>query len=506
MWLLGVLLLPAVAGGVIAIGRWRPAFAWLAVASNGAIMVWGVALSVRVVKLGAITGADGGLRADALSTFMVIVIGCIALLASWLGVGTIASELDDGRCSHNQAAVYAALVQAFITSMLLAVMAANVGLLWVAIEATTIVTTFLVGHRRTRGSLEASWKYIVICTVGIALAFLGTVLVYLAAVHGGARTAQALDWTSLVAESSRLNPSVMRLAFALIVLGYGTKVGLAPMHSWLPDAHSQAPAPVSALMSGVLLTVSFYAILRFRTVASAALGATFPRALLVTVALLSLGVAASLMVSQRDYKRMLAYSSIEHMGLIALGAAAGTPLAIAAVLLHILGHGLAKSVLFLASGEILAEEGTSDIRGVRALLTRRPTLGAVFGIGLLALLGLPPFSLFTSELIMIRAEVDVGLGWAAALALGFVAVIFATMATHARHMLLGAPAPVAAAASEPGTVASAEHGALASTRPGQVSRMVSGPLVGGLVLSAAIGVFAWPLSGLLNAAARVVAP
>jgi hydrogenase-4 component F len=323
--------------------------------------------------------------------------------------------------------------------------------MWVAIEATTITTAFLVGHRRTSRSLEASWKYIIICSVGIAMAFLGTVLVYLAALHAGAHGQASLNWTTLVAESHHLDPGVLRLAFALVVLGYGTKVGLAPMHSWLPDAHSQAPAPVSALMSGVLLTVAFYALLRFKAIADGALGPHFPRVLLVGAGLLSLLIAASLLLTQRDYKRMLAYHSIEHMGLIALGAAAGSPLAIAAVLLHILGHGLAKGVLFLASGEIQLMEGTSEIAGVHALLARRPVLGGIFGFGLVALLGLPPFSLFVSELGMIRAEFQVGLGWVAAVALVFMAVIF------------------------------------------------------GAVCCASLGVASWPLESLLHAAAKVVA-
>jgi hydrogenase-4 component F len=370
--------------------------------------------------------------------------------------------------------------------MLLAVLAANVGVLWVAIEATTVVTTFLVGHRRTKGALEASWKYIVICSVGIALAFLGTVLVYLAAVHAGGHSAGALDWTSLMAHAPHLDPSVLRLGFALVVLGYGTKVGLAPMHSWLPDAHSQAPAPVSALMSGVLLTVAFYAILRFKAVTDFALGPGFSRTLLVTVGLLSLAIAASLLLAQRDYKRMLAYSSIEHMGLIALGAAAGIPLAIAAVLLHILGHGLTKSVLFLTSGEIMAAEETSRIDGVRSLLARRPTLGGTFGVGLVALLGLPPFSLFASELLMARAEFQVGLGWAAVAAVAAMVIIFVAVAGHARHMLLG-PATTTEALMPP-------------------PRWVAGPLVGALVVCGLIGVVAWPLSGLLHAAAHVVVP
>ena len=394
------------------------------------------------------------------------------------------AELETGRCTERRATLYAVLVQVFVTMMVLAVLAANLGVLWVGVEATTVATTFLVGHRRTKGSLEASWKYIVICSVGIALAFLGTVLVYLAAIHAGGHSAHALDWTSLMANAHHLDPSVMRLAFALVVLGYGTKVGLAPMHSWLPDAHSQAPAPISALMSGVLLTVAFYAILRFKAICDLSVGPGFARTLLVIVALLSLAVAASLLLTQRDYKRMLAYHSIEHMGLIALGAAAGIPLAIAAVLLHILGHGLAKSVLFLTSGEIMAAEGTSQIDGVRSLLARRPALGGVFGVGLLALLGFPPFSLFASELGMFRAEFQVGLGWAAAAAMVAMVVIFIAVMSHARHMLLG-PGDSPEAAATP--------------------RLALAPLVGGLAVCAAIGVFAWPLTSLLEAAARSVA-
>ena len=387
---------------------------WLATAAASGVLVAGVVLAVDVVHGRPLTALGGILRVDALSAFMVIVIGVIAVLATWQGVRYLEAEIAAGRCTRRHASLYSVLVQAFLATMLLAVLAANLGVLWVAVEATTVVTTFLVGHRRTRSSLEASWKYIVICSVGIAMAFLGTVLIYLAALHASGHGPHSLDWTSLVAQSHRLDPGVMRLGFALVVLGYGTKVGLAPMHSWLPDAHSQAPAPVSALMSGVLLTVAFYAILRFKVIADGALGSAFPRTLLVIVGLLSLVVAASLLLTQRDYKRMLAYHSVEHMGLIALGAAAGSPLAIAAVLLHVLGHGLAKGVLFLASGEILLTEGTSEIERVPALLSRRPVLGGIFAFGLVALLGFPPFSLFVSELNMLRAEFQVGLGWAAA--------------------------------------------------------------------------------------------
>ena len=488
MLLITILALPLLGGAAVALGRGRPWSAGVAVASNGGALVLGIIAAVLVLREGPLSGAWGMLRADALSVFMVIVIGAISFLASWLGLRTPGRAPEDGHSNPEGLVVYGVLVQGFVGFMILAVLAANVGVLWVAVEATTIVTAFLVGFRRTRGSLEASWKYIVICSVGIALAFLGTVFVYLSALHAGGHSAHALDWTSLMAHARHFNPSLTRLAFGLLVLGYGTKVGLAPMHSWLPDAHSQAPAPVSALMSGVLLTVAFYAILRFKAVTDVALGPEFARTLLVIVGLLSLALAASLLIAQRDYKRMLAYSSIEHMGLIALGAAAGIPLAIAAVLLHILGHGLAKSVLFLTSGEILTAEGTSRIDGVRSLVARRPSLGGLFGVGLVALLGLPPFSLFTSELVMVRAEFEVGLGWAAVLAMVAMVVVFIAVVGHARHMLLG---PVESTAS-PGL----------TTPP---PRWVAAPLICGLAICAFIGVFAWPLSGLLAAAARVVA-
>jgi hydrogenase-4 component F len=473
------------ATGIVAAAPWSRWIGWLCTAALAVVFACGVALGVRVVDGPAITVGSGFFRADALSAFMVIVIGLIGFLATWQSVRYLRLEIDAGRCTRRHASLYGVLVQGFITAMLLAVLANNVGVMWVAVEATTIITTFLVGHRQTRGSLEASWKYLVICSVGIAMAFLGTVLVYLTALHTGHGSSISLDWTSLMAVSHHLNPGVMRLALALLVLGYGTKVGLAPMHSWLPDAHSQSPAPVSALMSGVLLTVAFYALLRFKAIADGALGPTFPRVLFVAVGLLSLLVAASLLLTQRDYKRMLGYHSIEHMGLIALGAAAGTPLAIAAVLLHILGHGLAKGVLFLTSGEILHTEGTSEIAKVKALLARRPALGAIFGFGLVALLGLPPFSLFVSELNMVRAELQVGLGWAAAISLVCMAVIFGAVLSHGRHLLFGE-----GAAGEP------VH---------KTPAVVTVPLIGGLVGCALLGVVAWPLASLLHAAAQVVA-
>ena len=484
MWAVMVLAVPAAAGGVAATVAWKRWVGWLCTGAVGVVLVCGVVLAAQVVNKRPILALGGSLRVDALSAFMVIVIGTVGVLATWQGVRYIDNEIASKRSSARHGTLYAVLVQGFITAMLLAVLAGNVGVMWVAVEATTVITTFLVGHRQTRGALEASWKYVIICSVGIAMAFLGTVLVYLAAQHAGAGTHATLDWTSLMSVSHRLNPGDMRLAFALIVLGYGTKVGLAPLHAWLPDAHAEGPTPISAVLSGLLLNVALYAVLRFKLLLDANARASAPGPLMATLGLVSLIFAAFMLYRRRDIKRLFAFSSMEHMGLIALGAAAGTPLAVAAVLLHIMGHGLAKGVLFLTSGEILHVEGTSDIAQVKALLVRRPALGGVFAFGLVALLGLPPFSLFISELNMLRAEVQVGLGWVALITLGCLVVVLAAMMTYARRMLFGARDD-----AEP------VH---------RTPAVVTAPLIGALCACGARGVLAWPLDGLLRAAAMVV--
>jgi hydrogenase-4 component F len=479
-----ILLLPFCTGVLALLLPWSQWTGRVMSISAFVVLAMGITLSVRTSSQVALTSLHGALRADALSSFMVVVIGAVSLLAAMQTTRSMNHEIESGTTTTH-ARYYAVLFQIFVTCMLAAVLAANLGVLWIAVEATTISTTFLVNHRRSEKSFEAAWKYVILCSVGIALAFLGTVLVYFAALHAGghANSVATLDWTSLMRIAPRLDPGVLRLALALLVLGYGTKVGLAPMHSWLPDAHSQAPAPISALMSGVLLTVAFYALLRFKAIADIALGVNFPRYLFIVVGLASLLIASTMLIAQRDYKRMLAYSSVEHMGLLALGAAAGSPLAIAAVLLHILGHGITKSVLFLASGEIHHSEDTTSIAKVSALIARKPLLGGTFAIAVLALLGFPPFSLFVSELNMARAELNAGLWWVVLISLGCLGVIFASMATHVRAMLLG---PSETRASD------------------DVPRSFVAPLTGALVMCAIIGVSSWPLLSLLHNAARVL--
>ncbi|MPZ85311.1 MAG: hydrogenase [Actinophytocola sp.] len=475
--------------------------AWAAAASAGLVLLAAVGAAVVVVDSGAYTAAGGLVRVDALSAFMLVVIGAVALLAALATPAYLRAEIEAGRATDRTARRHSLLVQLFLTAMALAVLAANLGVLWVAVEATTIVTAFLVGQRRTRAAVEAAWKYVVICSAGIALALLGTVVLNFAATHapGGA----GLDLASLTAHAAGLDDGVTRIAVVLLVVGFGTKAGLAPLHAWLPDAHSQAPAPVSALMSGVLLSVAFYAILRVKGISDAALGTGFARVLLAVLAVASLVVAASLLLGQRDYKRMLAYSSIEHLGLVAFGAAVGGPLALAAVLLHILGHGLTKAVLFLGAGRVLQLTGSSridtddllagsSIAPVRGLVVRHPVLAGAIGVGVLALIGLPPFSLFASELGIARAGFAAGLGWLTAVALALVVVIAVALIGHTSRMLLGDPPN-----DPPG-------GPGAATATHRLPAGTTAALLGGLVGCAVLGVAAEPLATLLRLAAETV--
>jgi len=489
--LLAPVLLPLLTAAIYLVAGWGPRTAWLSTGSAVVVLAAVITLAAQVSTSGPRTTAGGLLRADALSAFMLLVVAVVALVACAATPAHLRGEISAGRALTRTATRHSVLVQVFLSAMALAVLASSLGLLWVAVEATTIVTAFLVGQRRTRAAVEAAWKYVVICSTGIAMALLGTFLLNYAAGTG-------LDWAGLTANAAGLDPGVTRIAVVMLILGFGTKAGLAPLHSWLPDAHSQAPAPVSALMSGVLLAVAFYAILRVKAIADVTLGTGFARTLLAVIALASLLVAATALIAQRDYKRMLAYSSIEHMGLLALGAAIGGPLATTAVLLHMLGHGLAKSTLFLSAGHILQTTGTTQIATVRALATRAPVIAGCFAAGVLALIGFPPFSIFASEFALARAGFGAGLGWLTATVFVLVLVIAATLVGHTSRMLLG-PSPDD---SSPDGPRPDGPGVATATRTMTASTVAT--LVVALTVCAFIGVSAPPLDHLLDLAADVL--
>lgn len=374
------------------------------------------------------------LRADSLSALLMVCVSGVGSLALILGPGI-------GRKSAyttSQLRRYQILVNLFIFSMLLAVSANNVGLMWIAIEATTIFSALLIPLTRTKSSVEASWKYILVCSVGIALAFAGTVLGYFDFVTLSGRAPNALNWPVLLAFAPSLHAEVMKLAFVFLLVGYGTKAGIAPMHTWLPDAHSEAPAPLSAMMSGVLLAVALYAILRWKVVVDAVLGPGYTNRLLAALGLLSLLIASFSVVLSRNYKRMLAYSSIEHTGLMCVGLSLG-PLGVFAALLHLINHTAAKSMTFFLAGRVLYRYRTAQIREVTGMLKAMPATGVLLAAGMMAIVGLPPFGLFISEFALIRAGFATGHGWLMGAVLALLAVAFVSLISHLNRMLYGAP-------------------------------------------------------------------
>jgi len=332
-----LLLAPPLAASCVAIAvrPYRRVVGLTSVGAAAVSLVAGSIASFQVVTNEAALGAEADLwRLDALSALVALCIAFVTLLAAALGPGLAADSDDDE--PHNRR--FHIFMNAFAFTMFAAVSIQNVALMWVAIEATTIMSAIIIPLHRTKASVEASWKYLLICSVGIALAFTGTVLAYFDFVSTAGEVAGSLNWTVLKDAAPSLHPELLQMAFAFIVVGYGTKAGLAPMHTWLPDAHSEAPAPISAMMSGVLLAVAMYAIARWKAVVDAAAGPAFSDRLLIGFGVLSVGIGALSLVIQRHYKRMLAYSSVEHIGLVGIGLALG-PLGAFAALLHVVNHG-----------------------------------------------------------------------------------------------------------------------------------------------------------------------
>jgi hydrogenase-4 component F len=431
--LLGPPLLSAILA--VAVKPYRHFVGWVnallsLVSLGAAVALWRHILAGEVLTSGPLEF----LRADALSTLLALCVSLVGALAAWLGPGMGGDDGYDGA----QARRFRIFGNLFTFTMLFAVTTNNVGFMWIAIEATTITSAMLIPLHVTKASVEASWKYILIGSIGIALAFGGTVLGYFDFVNLAGRHETALNWTVLMASAPRLHPPVIQLAFVFILIGYGTKAGLAPMHTWLPDAHSEAPAVLSAMMSGVLLAVALYAVIRWEAVVNAAIGTGFTDNLFIALGVLSIVIAAFSLVVQRNYKRMLAYSSIEHTGLMCVGLALG-PLGTFAAMLHLLNHTLAKSTMFFLAGRVLHRYRTTEIDQVSGLLNTMPWTGGLFAAGMLAVIGLPPFGLFISEFALFRAGFAAGRPWLMGLVLALLTVAFVSMIGHLNRMLYGTP-------------------------------------------------------------------
>jgi hydrogenase-4 component F len=392
-------------------------------------IAWKLSTGPGPIEIGALW------RMDALSALFAGLVSLAATLAAWLGPGF--SDADARTRSEGR--TFRIYVNLFTATMLVAVCTSNLGVMWVAIEASTVASALLIPLSRTRAAIDASWKYLLIGSVGIALAFTGTVLAFVDFASTGRSVEAALNWPTLLAAAPALHPEVARLAFAFLLVGFGTKAGLAPMHTWLPDAHAEAPAPLSAMMSGVMLAVALYALARWKTVIDVALGYGFADTLLLTIGMATLAIGAISLVIQRDYKHVLAYSSIEHTGLACFGLALG-PAGVFAALLHLTGHALAKSTAFLLSGRVVDRYRTHAISGTSGLVQTMPRTAGLFAASVLALAGLPPFGLFLSEVLLVRAGWLAGHPFVTGAALVLMLVAFGSLVHHLHRMLFGEPA------------------------------------------------------------------
>ncbi len=340
---------------------------------------------------------------DDLNNVFIVVTTFVGFTTSVFSASYIEHELDTGRLTPAFLRFYHAMYQVLMFAMNLALVTNNIGVMWVGIEFATLTTVLMVGIYRTHEALEAAWKYFILGSVGIALALFGTILVYMAAAPVIGSGPDAMVWTDLVAHAASFDPALLNLAFVFLLLGYGTKVGLVPLHAWLPDAHAEGPTPISAVLSGLLLNVALYALLRFKMLLAANPNALAPGPLMIGMGLISLLFAAFMLYRRRDIKRMFAYSSIEHMGIITFAFGMGGPLANFAGLLHMTLHSLTKSAIFFAVGDIAQVKGTQKIADMGGLTTTNPLLGWGLVLGVVAIAGLPPLGIFTSEFLVVSS-------------------------------------------------------------------------------------------------------
>ena len=393
----GVLLIPAVAAALLA---GMPGYRW-----SARLNVLAAFLSfATAVSFFAIQPTSGAyLLVDDLNKVFIMLTTLVGFTTSVFSASYIEHEIEIGRLTPTFVRFYHAMYQTLMFAMNLALVANNIGLMWVAIELATLTTVLMVGIYRTHEALEAAWKYFILGSVGIALALFGTILVYMAARPVLGEGLYAMVWTVLITRAGQFDPALLNLAFVFLLLGYGTKVGLAPLHAWLPDAHAEGPTPISAVLSGLLLNVALYALLRFKMLLALNPAALAPGPLMVTMGLISCVFAAFMLYRRRDIKRLFAYSSIEHMGIIVFAFGMGGALANFAALLHMTMHSLTKSAIFYAVGHISQVKGTQKIADMGGLTVTNPVLGWGLVLGVVAIAGLPPLGIFMSEFLVVSS-------------------------------------------------------------------------------------------------------
>lgn len=404
----------------------------------------GVWLGKLVIEGGALTLCGQLFYVDGLSALNVLLVTTVGALAAIYSKGYMEEELAEGAITRMQFKLYYFFYHLFIASMLLASVVSNLGLMWVGIELTTLVSALLVALYGKRLALEAAWKYLIMGSVGISFALLGIIFLYIASLHLPQQASMALEWPAMMAVADELKPRWFEIGFVFVLVGFGTKAGLAPMHFWLPDAHSQAPSPISAVLSGVLLNTALYGLFRVYAIAQVAIeGASM---YLIIFGLVSVAVTVPFLFVQSDFKRMLAYSSVEHMGIITLGVGIGTPLGLFGAMLHMINHAMTKSLLFFSAGAIYQRYHTKQIDRVKGVLQTMPLVGGVFLLAAFAITGAPPFGVFISEFMILMAGFSSGNEVAAVLMAALIVLIFAGMMFYVVRMVFGtAPSRVSTA-------------------------------------------------------------
>jgi hydrogenase-4 component F len=436
MEILVVLGLPLLGGALLAALGSRRWAAELGVAASFATFIAAATLTARVIREGPLMALEGQFFVDSFNVVLVALTTFVAFTTSAFSRSYMRIEAHRGKVKAGALRLYHAMFQVFTFAMLLALTTNNMGILWVAMEAATLSTVLLISLYRTPESIEAAWKYFILCSVGIAQALFGTILLYFAAEKVLGTGGSALLWTELNGVKAQLEPTVMSLAFVFLLVGYGTKVGLVPVHNWLPDAHAEGPTPISAVLSGLLLNVALYAVVRCKVLTDGALGAPFAGHLMMGFGLLSVVVAAFLLSRQRDIKRMFAYSSIEHMGLITFAFGMGGVAATFGALLHMTMHSLTKSAIFFAAGHAAQSTGTQVMDEIRGLIRSNPTIGWGLMVGAIAILGIPPFGVFASEFIILTAAMREQ-AWATPFLLIALGISFAAIFGKVQPMVFG---------------------------------------------------------------------
>src|SRR6266700_875536 len=449
MILFWLLIVPLIAGPLAFVLRKRPWMEAVNLAAFGIEVCLALVLAAQVLRSGPVSLWNGFLYADALSALTVLLAAFVALVCSIYAVGYLRQDERDGVLHDDQALIgrfvihklreYYTLTPLFVFSMILVALANNLGILWVAIEGTTLASVFLVMFYGRETSLEAAWKYAIIGGVGLSMALFGTILTYYSAHRVlGIETLAGLNWSVLTGNAGQFDKATMRLAFILILLGYGTKAGIAPMHTWKPDAYSEAPVPGAAMLATGVLNCALYALIRFYILSAKSLGPQFASHLLIIFGLLSIAVAVPFILVQKNFRRLLAYSSIDHSGIMVLALGFGGPLGVLGMLLHMTFHSVTKPLLFFCAGNVQQHLNTELFQKAKGgLIHSMPLTGAAFLMVALAVTGSPPFSFFQSEFTVLRAGFSGGYSVLTVFFIAFLVLIFSGFLVHIANLVLG---------------------------------------------------------------------